>query len=239
MSNKNNTAPLHSDAIENIISRKPLWIYKWGISTILAIMAICIAISFFIKLPKVSSLRLKVSALNTPIDASAPCSGEIISLPVLNDQVIKKGTILAIVKTGQADTPIVATTNGKVKYVGIIHTGQFVKTGQLLFETQRSSESYYGEMPIPKDTNDDLKPGQKLYIKLDDYPYQKYGALDGFIKYVAIDTSGKSHFIAEVYIKIPKRTDIVLSDAMMATAEITTSETTLFKFLLNSMLKTN
>jgi hemolysin D len=90
-----------------------------------------------------------------------------------------------------------------------------------------------------------IHPGQKAELKLDTFPFQKYGTIDAELFYVSPDAQ-EDQKIGLVYkIKLkPKRLfirvkdkDISITPGMAVTAEIKTGERRVIEFFISPFIK--
>lgn len=84
-----------SDDVNDIITKVPSWILRWGITLVFAILLSIIVLSAFIDYPDVVSVDLKVNSLNSPKSVLAKRDGKIQNLLVSEGEMVNVGTPLA------------------------------------------------------------------------------------------------------------------------------------------------
>ncbi len=89
---------LRSDDVQEILTQMPSWVVRWGITVIFAAIAILVTASFVIKYPDIITARVIVSTPIPPVKVVAQSSGKMVSLPVKDNQIVKMGTILAVIE---------------------------------------------------------------------------------------------------------------------------------------------
>lgn len=89
---------IRTEEVNELLTAVPKWIIRWGLTLIFPIMVAIVALSFFIKYPDTLSAKITITTLNPPINLLAKTSGKIIELNVKNNQVIKKGEVMAVLE---------------------------------------------------------------------------------------------------------------------------------------------
>jgi HlyD family secretion protein len=139
-----------------------------------------------------------------------------------------------------------SATQGTVTFTRFWNDNQQVKEGEIVFTIVPSgSLSYIGKVQLPIHSSGKVKPGQKIMIKLDDYPYVEYGLLLGTIKKISL-VSENEYYYAEV--ELPQKlitsygTDISMKSEFKGQGEIITrNQRLIYKFInpLRSLWETN
>ena len=228
--------PLHTDEVTDIISKPPIWIYRWGISLFLFIILTCLGVSAIISYPDIVRTQLTIRSLTPPKAVSVgSASIKLIKIDVQNGQDVKKGARLATVDNGHDRVGIFAKDDGRVNYNGIIHENQEFDANQIIFFIHAHPEGYFGEMVVPVNSSAKVKPGQTVLLKLAEYSNQGFGDLKGTIRYITDDSSKGRIIMAEVDLNKTDidRTRSNLRNGMVASADIILVPTT----LLHSMIR--
>lgn len=117
---------------------------------------------------------------------------------------------------------------------------QFVKTGSIVFSIlPTNTKNLVGKLVIPSQNTGKVKIGQKVFIKLDNYPYQQYGMLAGVVVNFSISPDSKGNYI--VYISLPKGTETsygktlefrqeLIGNAEIVTENLSVAERLFYKF---------
>lgn len=145
-----------------------------------------------------------------------------------------------------------AIRNWEYKYVlkssidGIIsfqnYWGQYqhVKMGDVIFSVlPKETENLVGQLVIPAQNAGKVKIGQKVFVKLDNYPYQQYGMLLGKVSNFSISPNAEGNYI--VYVSLPngtktsynkkfKFTQELLGNAEIVTENISVAGRIFYKF---------
>ena len=90
-----------------------------------------------------------------------------------------------------------APVSGTVSFTGFFQENQEMKAGQPLFYVQPGNTSYFVEMLVPQYNFGKVKPGQKVLLKFQAYPYEQYGSVVGKIDYINT-TPSDSGYLAKV-----------------------------------------
>jgi len=90
---------INTDEIQEIITAVPIWIVRWGIALVFAILIGIILLSALINYPDVVKASLKVNSLNSPKIVLAGQSGKIVDLLVEDGQSVKQAQVLAYLES--------------------------------------------------------------------------------------------------------------------------------------------
>ena len=74
---------------------------------------------------------------------------------------------------------ITAPADGKLVFLKTLTENQYLKTADTLFALMPLDETYRATVDIPVQGMGKARVGQQVIIKLDDYPYQEFGMLEG------------------------------------------------------------
>lgn len=110
-----------------------------------------------------------------------------------------------------------------------IHYPDMVKT-TLRIDTR--DKKFFGAIVIPQNSIGKVTAGQRVIIKLNSYPYEQYGSLEGVIKYVSASVDNNGDYLAEVEINTHAssiNTAIQLSPRMRGEADIVTKDATILQ----------
>lgn len=86
---------LHSEEVNEIISRPPFWLVRWGITLFFGLMLILIAGCWLIKYPDIVSAPFTLTSVDAPRAVIIRSEGKLIQLLIKDNQQVKKGQILA------------------------------------------------------------------------------------------------------------------------------------------------
>jgi multidrug efflux pump subunit AcrA (membrane-fusion protein) len=128
--------------------------------------------------------------------------------------------------------------NGTLDYSGRIKVNQLINSGDQLFAIIPPSEQFETLLQLPAQGFGKVRIGQKVKLKLDNYPYNEYGFVNGAISNLAALPSGD---IYQVQVALDKglttsyNSQLEYSPEMMATAEVITEDLRLIERLFNSL----
>jgi multidrug resistance efflux pump len=89
---------LRSSGVQEILTRPPKWIVRWGITIILLVVVIIIVGSWFFKYPDIISANIILTTENPPSPVIARSSGKIQNLFVSDNETVKKDQMLGIIE---------------------------------------------------------------------------------------------------------------------------------------------
>jgi hypothetical protein len=118
---------------------------------------------------------------------------------------------------------------------------EYVTNGETVFTIVPSTpQQVIGRVKLPVSGSGKVKPGQKVLIFLDNYPYTEYGMLEGKIKTISLipeSTTQGAFYTAEVVFPDGLATNykniLPFSQEMQGSAQIVTKELTLFERFFN------
>lgn len=81
---------------------------------------------------------------------------------------------------------LTSSVAGVVGFQQFIGKNQFVKTGDILLSVMPDDKDMLiGGLRVPATNSGKVKEGQKVLLKLDNYPYQEFGMVEGRVKNIA------------------------------------------------------
>lgn len=137
-------------------------------------------------------------------------------------------------------TPI----DGKVTFTNYWSKNQQVKTDEIVFTVVPFHESkIIGRVSLPLRGAGKVKPGQRVNIRFDNFPYMEYGMVKGIVKSISLVPSN-DNYIAEIELPQNLETNyhipLVFSQEMKGDVEIVTDDLRLIQRFFNpikSLLK--
>jgi multidrug efflux pump subunit AcrA (membrane-fusion protein) len=232
---------LHTERMQDILSKPPGWLSMWGISVVLTVFLMCILISSFIQYPETVNAKLKIVAIFPLQTVAVKDSARIFKVLAQNNQQVVAGQLLAIAEVPAGKFPIISPGAGELKYAAIIHKGERIKPGQVLFNLVPDNEDFYGEIHLTEKVAVKVKQGHVVRVSFPDYSEGNFPILEGRIKTIVDDLSKSDEYVAEVDfssgVKNSKLGGLILKNGMVADAEITTSPSTLFQRIVKSLTR--
>jgi len=95
---EHNKIELRSTEVQEILSRPPKWMVRWGITIVFIVVAILVTGSWFFKYPDIIPANIVLTTENPPAPVVAKTSGKIQNLFVVNNQMIRKNEVLAVLE---------------------------------------------------------------------------------------------------------------------------------------------
>lgn len=170
---------------------------------------------------------------------------ETVTLLNKSAQELDKSTI----KSGLLD--ITAPTDGVVKDLAVTTRGAVVQAGALLMNIVPREEPVQAEVLLSNEDVGFVSVGQKAFIKIAAYPFQKYGLLEGKVTHLSADSSDPKQtqpqqpqltYRALVSLDAqrlmsPSGEPLNMSPGMLVSAEIHQGKRTVLEYLLSPVLK--
>ncbi len=79
----------------------------------------------------------------------------------------------------------IAPAAGSVAYLGFIENDQFIESGKSLFALLSNTKQLIAKAELPVAGSGKVKVGQKVNIRLSNYPYEQFGMLRGSVKSIS------------------------------------------------------
>lgn len=150
------------------------------------------------------------------------------------------------IKAWDQNYVIRAPETGNIAFTKFWTNGDYVAAGETLFTIVPDGKgSVVGRIELPMLKSGKVEKGQKVHVKLDNYPYMEYGILEGIINHVSPIPNVKFYNVEVVF---PRRLvtsygkDIPLLQGMSGIADIITEDQSLFQRLMfpfKALMKNN
>lgn len=96
---QNDNVHLRSEEVQEIITRPPAWLIRWGITLVFLMLSLLIGLSFLIRYPDFVEAKVLVTTADPTERIAARISGQIETLFVKNGEMVKIGQPLAGIKS--------------------------------------------------------------------------------------------------------------------------------------------
>lgn len=90
---------LRSDSVQDILTKPPHWMVRWGNTLILVLMLMVLMMSYFIKYPEFISAPIIVTSQNPPEKIISRTNSKVEKILVKDQQPVKKGDVLMILQS--------------------------------------------------------------------------------------------------------------------------------------------
>src|SRR5690349_13568190 len=88
----------YSEEIQDIISRPPAWLLRWGLSLFFVLLLLICSLSAFIQYPDVIKTQMSISVANSPRPVVSLIKGKLFKILVPENRNVVKGELLAYVE---------------------------------------------------------------------------------------------------------------------------------------------
>lgn len=143
----------HGNEIEEIISKKPPFIVRWGTSFFFLLLLMIGLVSWFIKYPDVVTTSAKLTSLNAPKAIVAKVEGQLVKLKVKEGEIVKKNQVLGYMEsTANAETVIYLSgildslqntlNHNKTELIKDFFSATLIKSQTELGELQQSYQTF-------------------------------------------------------------------------------------------------
>jgi len=90
---------IHSEEVNDILSRPPAWILRWGITVIFVIIVTLFIGSIFFKYPDILTAPVTISSTNLPVHLRAKTSGKIECFFVQEGDTVTENAVVALIES--------------------------------------------------------------------------------------------------------------------------------------------
>lgn len=119
-----------------------------------------------------------------------------------------------------------SSINGIVSFQNIWGENQFIKPGEVIFTILPENQDLLGRLVVPAQNSGKIMPDQKVIIKLDNYPYQQFGVVEGKVKNISLSSDTDGNYFVEISLpnnlKTSHNQNIEFNKELRGTAEIVT-----------------
>lgn len=97
--NRSNNNLLRSSEVMEIISHKPGFLIRWGITIFFMVLLLIVAPTFFIHYPDVVQARAKLTSINAPKEVKTKTDGKLIRLNAIEGRFVLSGQLLGFMES--------------------------------------------------------------------------------------------------------------------------------------------
>lgn len=90
---------LRSSEVNEVLSKPPAWLIRWGITVFFFVLVLMLAVTWFIRYPDLVSGSLKIVSQNLPKSVIAKTEGKIVRLLTTDGQIVKEGQRIAFLES--------------------------------------------------------------------------------------------------------------------------------------------
>lgn len=124
---------------------------------------------------------------------------------------------------------IVSSTDGIASFQQFWGENQFVKRGDAILSIlPNEKKALIGKMSVSATNSGKISQGRKVLIKLDNYPYQEYGIVEGRVQNISLTPDEKGNYYVDVILpkglKTSHNKHLVFDKELSGNAEIVTQD---------------
>lgn len=231
----------HTEDIQEIITKVPSWILRWGIMLFFGILLMVAAISVFVRYPDMikGNLKFQSTGISAPVIVSAP--GIISKIFVKQGAAVKRGQPLASVQAPNAPAgsyTLTASQDGKLGFITVVQQGTVLRPNEAVFIIHPDNEQFFGLMEIPAANINKIKMGQQVLISLKSYQADEYGQLKGNISYLTDEPNAAGFFTVKITLNNSgSKHPVQLKSWMTGDAEIITKDVSVSERITSNLFK--
>jgi HlyD family secretion protein len=148
--------------------------------------------------------------------------------------------IINFINTWKQDFALIAPVNGWLTYLKPLYEGQSISAGETNFAIVQDNHEMIGWIDVASDGYGKVEVGQKVNVRLDNYPFHEYGMLQGVVVKLGL-LPDKNRY--SVGVKFPDglnttyKYELPFSAEMVGSAEIITRDKRLLQRIFDSIAK--
>jgi len=137
---------------------------------------------------------------------------------------------------------IVSSTNGVASFQQFFGANQFVKVGDPIVSIlPDEKEALVGRMSVPTINSGKIITGEKVLIKLDNYPYQEFGIIEGKVQNISLIPDAQGNYYVDVILSKGLKTSynktLKFDKELRGNAEIVTKDLRLIERIFYQLRK--
>ena len=126
-----------SREVQEVISHKPNWIVRNGVSFFLIIIVILIASTFIISYPDIVNAKARFTSINAPKEVRTKSEGKLVKLFAIEGQMVKQNELLGFVESRANHQEVMSVSQW-------VNTSQdLLESGSLEFLSKNTNLSYH------------------------------------------------------------------------------------------------
>lgn len=146
------------------------------------------------------------------------------------------------IKVWELNYLLKSNVEGKVSFLNIWNSNQNVNKGDLIFTiTPYKNSRYIAKLETPIRNSGKIKIGQRVNIRLENYPDNEYGVLIGKVKRISSLPNNEGFYVVDVFLPEKLVTsynkEIDFKDEMVGSAEIITEDLRLLERLFYQFMQ--
>jgi len=203
-SSDNKDLVLRSREIDEIIGKPPHWLIRSGIGIFFFVLLLVVVLSAVIKYPETVVASFNILSTKSAEIIVSEKNGKLTRLFVKEGSYVRHHDPLVSFDTssGNGETNQLILTSpidGKVSFTNALAENQQIAKGQSLFSVVPTGSSYIGAIFISPKEIPRLRVGQKINLKLSDYPFEEYGSIKGSVDYISDVRKDSLYYVKAVF----------------------------------------
>jgi multidrug efflux pump subunit AcrA (membrane-fusion protein) len=144
---------LRSSEVNEVLSKPPTWLIRWGITIFFFVLLIMLAVTWFVRYPDLVRGNLKIVSQNLPKSVIAKSDGKLVKLLVTDGQIVQQGQKIAYLEStanhdevfilsNLTDSLVSMTPNDNLSAAYTIEIPTFFQLGELQKSYQVFQETF-------------------------------------------------------------------------------------------------
>lgn len=149
-------------------------------------------------------------------------------------------SVITQIKAWENAYVFMSVEDGTVDFVNPISDASFILAGEPIFDIVFDNNQFLGIAIMPSLGAGGVKRGQRVNLKMDLYPYQEYGTLEGKVRNISLSSVDKGYLI---YVDLPNglisssNYEFSFAETIYGQAEIITDNKRLISVIFNQIYK--
>jgi hypothetical protein len=157
---------LHSEEVNEIMSRPPNWLVGWGLSIFFSIMVVLIAACCLIKYPDVLAVPFTLTAMDAPRVIVVKTDGKLTRLLVKDNQIVSKGQLLTYSESTGDHGQIIRLGEDLDKFANAVKANRWSSVNDLNIASYNRLGEIQNDYQVFTQKLDELKASCPLWFKI-------------------------------------------------------------------------
>lgn len=211
----------------------------WMARSFLYLVSIVLLVGFmfmiFFDVDIVISGRGRIVPSQTPVKLQSDSVKRVKRIAVKLDQPVKKNDILVEFENNSKQRFARSPVNGRIIDIYVSSPGEVLSIGDPIVEIVPSGSNKVARILIREEDITKIKVGDKVKVKLDAFPFRKYGLLDGSIYWIAQKPTGEKDNFYPILTSLEISGKFKLLYGMQLTGEIIVRKIKLYKKVISEI----
>lgn len=214
-------ADTHSPEVEDIVGRAPSWVVRRGTIVLAVLICAALAGAWLIRYPDVVTVPVSLGVTQPPVKVTAISKGYIRKYFISDNTTVKINDLIGTMD----DSTHVLRAPASGKWIAVKGNGEYTTGDDVIGMIVPLTFDQDMRVSLPEKTAGKVRTGQRVLIKLNEYPFIEYGMLPAKVTMIAgvpVDSSYPVRITLSDGLQTTRHRTIPGKPGMTGTADIIT-----------------